>query len=86
MRVAILGYGRVARALARLIAREQHVYPFRIVAAHTLRHGTAYDLHGLPEEPVFGPPAASAEEFLDRARAEILVELTTMNPQDGEPA
>ena len=86
MRVAILGYGRVARALARLVAQQQHVYPFRIVAAHTLRHGTAYDLRGLPEEPAFGPPAASAEEFLDRARAEILVELTTMNPENGEPA
>ncbi len=86
MRVAILGYGRVARALARLLAQQRHAYPFRIVAAHTLRHGTAYDLHGLPEEPPFGPPAASAEEFLDRARAEILVELTTLNPENGEPA
>lgn len=76
----------MARALARLITVQRHVYPFRIVAAHTLRHGTAYDLHGLPEEPVLGPPAASAEEFLDRARAEILVELTTLNPEDGEPA
>lgn len=86
MRIAILGYGRVARALARLLARQRKVYPFRIVAAHTLRHGTAYDLHGLPVEPAFGPPAASAEEFLDRACAEILVELTTMNPESGEPA
>lgn len=86
MRVAILGYGRVARALARLLAQQRTVYPFRVVAAHTLRHGTAYDLHGLPEEPDFGPLAASAEEFLDRARAEILVELTTMNPENGEPA
>jgi len=86
LRVAVLGYGRVARALARLIARERGIYPFRIVAAHTLRHGTAYDLHGLPEEPAFGPPARSAEEFLDRARAEILVELTTLNPENGEPA
>lgn len=76
----------MARALARLIAQQRNVYPFRIVAAHTLRHGTAYDLHGLPEEPVFGPPAAGAEEFLDRARAEILAELTTLNPEDGEPA
>jgi homoserine dehydrogenase len=86
LRVAVLGYGRVARALARLIALESRVYPFRIVAAHTLRHGTAYDLHGLPEEPAFGPPAASAEEFLRRSRAEILVELTPLAPADGEPA
>lgn len=86
MRVAILGYGRVARALARLIGRQRQVYPFRIVAAHTLRHGTAYDLHGLPEEPAFGPAAAGAEEFLDRSKAEILVELTVMNPENGEPA
>ncbi len=76
----------MARALARLLAQQRSVYPFRIVAAHTLRHGSAYDLHGLPEEPAFGPAAANAEEFLDRARAEILVELTTMNPENGEPA
>lgn len=86
MRIAILGYGNVARAFARLLDKQHHAYPFRIVAAHTLRHGTAYDLHGLPVEPQFGPPAANAEEFLRRSQAEVLVELTTLNPESGQPA
>lgn len=86
MRVAILGYGNVARAFARLLEKQRRAYPFRIVAAHTLRHGTAYDFQGLPVEPVFGAPAASAEEFLRRSQAEIMVELTTLNPETGQPA
>ena len=86
MRVAILGYGNVARALARLLEKQRRAWPFHIVAAHTLRHGTAYDPQGLPVEPQFGPPAASAEEFLRRSRADVLVELTTLNPETGEPA
>lgn len=86
MRVAIIGYGRVARAFARLLERQRKAYPFRIVAAHTLRHGSAYDPRGLPAEPDFGPAAASAGEFLDRARAEVMIELTPLNPENGEPA
>jgi homoserine dehydrogenase len=35
---------------------------------------------------VFGPAAASVEEFLDAAQAHIAVELTTLNPATGEPA
>jgi len=86
MRVAIIGYGNVARAFARLLEKKKSVYPFRVVAVHTLRHGTAYDVKGLPVEPMFGQPAASVDEFLDRARAEVAVELTTLNPENGEPA
>jgi homoserine dehydrogenase len=36
--------------------------------------------------PSFGPRAPSIDEFLDAARAEIAVELTTLNPSTGEPA
>jgi len=85
LKLALVGYGNVARAFARLIEKKRAAYPFRIVGAHT-RHGTAYDEHGLPVEPTFGPPAASVEEFLDHARAEVMVELSVMNPLDGQPA
>jgi homoserine dehydrogenase len=86
LRLAIIGYGNVGRAFARLMERKQSTYPSRIVAIHTARHGTAYDPKGLPAEPVFGPPAGSIEEFLDKARAEVAVELTPLNPESGEPA
>jgi len=56
------------------------------VGIHTARHGSAYDDEGLPPDPQFGPAAASVDEFLDRAKCEIVAEITTLNPTDGEPA
>ncbi|MDX1980079.1 MAG: hypothetical protein SFV51_07415 [Bryobacteraceae bacterium] len=85
MNLALIGYGNVARSFARLLASKRAQYPFRIVAAHT-RHGTAIDPAGLPPDPAFGPRLASVEEFLDNANAEIVVELTPLNPLNGEPA
>jgi len=72
-----------------LLEAQRSVFPFRIVAIHTLRHGTAFDEGGLPPEPAalaWGPRVESVEAFLDRARPEIAVELTTLNPATGEPA
>ncbi len=86
MNLALIGYGNVGRAFAKLLANKRSVYPFRIVAAHTARHGTAYSPHGLPCDPEFGPPAASVSEFLANAGAEVAVELTPLDPARGEPA
>ncbi|MBV6433743.1 MAG: Homoserine dehydrogenase [Bryobacteraceae bacterium] len=86
MNLALIGYGKVGRAFARLLARKQAQFPFRVVGIHTARHGTATDAGGLDIEPSFGPPAASVEEFLDRSRAEVVFELTPLNPSTGEPA
>ncbi|MCS6953593.1 MAG: hypothetical protein RMK57_13575 [Bryobacterales bacterium] len=86
MKLALIGYGAVGRAVAVLLERYRRRFPFRIVAIHTARHGTAYDPRGLGLEPVFGPPAASVREFLERARAHVMVELTPLNPLTGEPA
>jgi len=85
-RLALIGYGHVARALARLLREQRGAFPFRITGIHTARHGTAVSARGLPIEPAFGPAAASIEEFLDAAQAQIAVELTTLNPATGEPA
>lgn len=86
MNLALLGYGNVGRAFARLLLSRHSAFPFRIVAIHTARRGSAFDARGLPLEPAFGPAAPSVGEFLDRAGAEIAVELTTLNPASGEPA
>lgn len=86
MRLALIGYGNVGRAFARLLEQKKLVYPFRIVGAHTRRHGTAYDERGLKADVLFGPPASSVEEFLDKTRAEVTIEISTLNPQTGEPA
>ena len=86
MRLALIGYGNVGRALAELIRRKRREFPFVITGIHTLRHGTAIGPGGLPPEPAFGPRAESIEAFLDAAEAEVAVELTTLNPATGEPA
>ncbi len=86
MRLALIGYGNVGRALAGLIYRKKSEYPFRITGIHTARHGTAVDPHGLAREPKLGAAAKSVEEFLDASRAEAAIELTTLNPVTGQPA
>src|ERR1035437_6464620 len=90
LKLAMIGYGNVGHALARLLRAKRKEFPFTIAGIHTLRHGTAVDAAGVPaavtEAAEFGPGAASVEEFLDAARAQGAVELTTLNPSTGEPA
>ena len=86
MKIAVIGYGNVARALVRLIRAKRHEYPFIITGIHTVRHGTAVNPAGLPADPPFGPRMESVEAFLYAARAEAAVELTTLEPATGEPA
>jgi homoserine dehydrogenase len=90
LKLAIIGYGTVGRALGRLLREKRKEFPFTVTGIHTLRHGTAVDAAGLPDELMeaaeFGARAATVEEFLDAARARAAVELTTLNPSTGEPA
>ncbi len=86
MRVALIGYGNVGKAFARLLDSKRAVFPFRIVGIHTARHGTAYNSKGLGIEPAWDAPARSIEEFLDNSQPEVAVEITTLNPENGEPA
>lgn len=86
MRLALLGFGNVGQAFARLLESQKLVYPFRIVGVHTAHHGSAYSDRGVGAQPDFGPAAETVDEFLDRSRPEVLLELTTLNPQTGEPA
>ncbi|MCX6624433.1 MAG: homoserine dehydrogenase, partial [Acidobacteria bacterium] len=86
MKLALIGYGNVGKAFARLLEKKRSVFPFRIAAIHTARHGTVYDERGLPVEPVFGPAAESIDQFLDASRAEVAVEITTLEPATGQPA
>lgn len=86
MRLALIGFGNVGRAFARLLQAQRSVFPFRIVGIHTARHGTAIQASGLPVEPEFGPAASSVEDFLERAPCDVVAEITTLNPATGEPA
>ncbi len=84
MRLALVGFGNVGRALAQLLRAQHPSFPFEVAGIHTARHGTALSLKD--GEPVFGPAAASVEEFLDAAGADAMVEITPLNPMTGEPA
>jgi homoserine dehydrogenase len=86
LKLALIGYGSVARELVLLLRDVRRRYSFSITGIHTLRHGTATNPKGIGVSPVFGPRAASIEDFLDAAGADIGVELTTLNPANGEPA
>ena len=86
MRVALIGFGNVGKAFSRLLEKKRSAYPFRIVGIHTGRHGSAFNNKGLGPAPEFGEAAASAGEFLDRARPDVAIEITTLNPESGEPA
>jgi homoserine dehydrogenase len=86
LKLALIGFGNVGRELARLLHERRAEYPFPITGIHTARHGTAVAPGGVGLEPAFGPAATSVEAFLDAARADVAVELTTLNPSTGEPA
>jgi homoserine dehydrogenase len=86
MNLALIGYGKVGQAFARLLARKRSLFPSRIVGIHTARHGTAVNRQGLPLEVDFGPRAGSVEEFLEATKAEIVVEVTPLEPATGQPA
>jgi homoserine dehydrogenase len=86
VKLALIGYGSVGRALAPILRSRRARFPFTITGITTLRHGTAVDPNGLPDDPPFGPRIDSIDAFLDAARADVAVELTTLNPSAGEPA
>lgn len=85
MRVGLIGFGSVGRAFALLLEQKRASYPFCIVGVHT-RHGTSIDSAGLGADAQLGPPLQSVDEFLDRTRPEVVVEITTLTPESGEPA
>lgn len=86
MKIALIGYGNVGRALTRLLRRQRGGYSFSVTGIHTARHGTAIASQGIRSEPSFGPAMAGIDEFLDAAAAEVAVELTPLDPATGEPA
>jgi homoserine dehydrogenase len=86
VKVALIGYGNVGKAFAKLLYSRRSSYPFRIVGIHTAKHGTAYLSKGLGLTPAFEAPAANIDQFLETARPDVAIEITTLNPENGEPA
>jgi homoserine dehydrogenase len=85
LRIALVGYGHVGRAFARLIHAKRSVFPF-LIAGIQKRNRFAVSPQGLPVEPFWQEQAIDVGEFLRRSEAEVMVEITTLEPATGEPA
>ncbi|GHO45267.1 hypothetical protein [Ktedonospora formicarum] len=98
--LCILGFGNVGRALARHLLtkreelREEYGIEWRVTGIATRRLGWIVDPRGLDLEAIARGeyPEARAYEtqdvrgWLQEAQADVLFELTSTNPQTGQPA
>lgn len=92
-RLALLGYGNVGRALARLLAaksaelRERYSIEWEITGVATRRMGwrasdRVIDVSNTEEIP----RQNGFDEWLATARPDVLFETTSLNPETGQPA
>jgi homoserine dehydrogenase len=95
-RLALLGFGNVGRAFARLLhaKREEisqtHGAECMITGIASRRLGWLADPHGLDPKHLQPRPEAWAgsdvSAWLDACRADAMLEMTSLNPQTGQPA
>ncbi len=86
VRLALYGFGNVGRALARMLLETDA--PFTVTALATKRHGAVVDARGIDlatllagtDLPLGAPPP------MRELPADVLVEMTTLDPVTGEPA
>jgi homoserine dehydrogenase len=86
MRIALLGFGNVGRALARLLLRTEA--PFSITALGTRSHGAVVDADGIDLVQLLAGtdlPLGALPPIRDLP-ADVVVETTTLDPATGEPA
>jgi len=95
-RLCFLGFGNVGRALARLFVaktselRELGV-AWRITGVATRRRGWLVNDRGFEVPAVLGDEIVESgvtglNEWLERARPDVLFETTSLNPETGQPA
>jgi len=85
-RIALIGFGNVGRALARMIVRTRA--PFSVTAIGTRSHGAVVEPRGIPLETILAGTdlPQRALPAIGELPADVLVELTTLDPRTGEPA
>ena len=105
-RVALIGFGAVGRAFARLLLRKheeiRHRYDLdiRITGIITARRGAAWDPEGLDLVAALeaverggdlsalsrSPAPRETLAFIERCPADVVVEITVLDPRTGQPA
>ena len=86
MRVALIGFGNVGRALARMLVGTGA--PFTVTAIGTARHGAVVAPEGVDLRAVLAGTDLPRRALppIRELPADIVVEITTLDPRTGEPA
>ena len=96
-RLSFLGFGNVGRALARLFVskaaelRDQYGIEWEIIGVATRRMGwraseNAIDVSALLAGHDETPSESGLNDWLARARPDVVFETTSLNPETGQPA
>jgi homoserine dehydrogenase len=86
MRIALVGFGHVGRALAGMILRTGA--PFQVTALGSKTHGAAVDARGIDLTQVLAGTDLPLRALppIGELPADALVEISTLDPETGEPA
>jgi len=85
-RLALVGFGSVGRALARMLLATGA--PFSVTAIGTRSHGAVVDPRGIDLSVILAGTDLPRRSLppVRELPADVLVEITTLNPATGEPA
>jgi homoserine dehydrogenase len=87
MRLALYGFGHVGRAVARLLRATAGQHDLTVTAIVTARHGALVDRRGIDlADAATRDGFGAANITIADLPADILVEMTTLDPRTGEPA
>ncbi len=95
IRLALVGFGHVGRAFARLLLlkeatlRERYGIEPLVTAVLTRHHGWAREDDGVDLSELVAReelPRRDARPLIASLRADVLVEMSTLNPRTGQPA
>jgi homoserine dehydrogenase len=86
VRIALVGFGNVGRALARMILRTG--VPFTVTALGTKSHGAVVDPRGVDLVTLLAGTDLPLRSLppIRELPADVLVEISTLDPETGEPA
>ena len=94
-RIALLGFGHVGKAFARLllakegVLHDRHAMDWRVTAILTAHHGFGVDEAGLDLDTCLSQPSLPERGLappIEALPADVLVEVTPLNARDGQPA
>ena len=95
VRIALIGFGHVGRAFARLLLLKQYLLRERhglnpvVTAVVTAGHGWARNDGGLQLSALLSSeslPERGESPAIGSLAADVLIEVTTLNPRTGQPA